>query len=70
MNASGSASNLVQAARDLSGQWQQTKVFWRDVKSQDFQRQYIDVLPAHIDQTVAVLEELNHLLKKVRGECE
>jgi hypothetical protein len=32
MSTAGSASNLVQAARELSNDWQQTKAFWHDVK--------------------------------------
>ena len=70
MSTAGSASNLVQAARDLSNDWQQTKISWHDVKSQEFERQYLDPLPGHVDRTVAVLQELNLLLRKVRSECE
>jgi hypothetical protein len=70
MSTAGSASNLVQAARDLSNDWQQTKALWHDIKSQEFEHNYLDVLPGHVDRTVAVLEELNLLLKKVRSECE
>ena len=70
MNVSGSASNLVQAARQLTSDWQQIKVTWHDVKSNEFEHHYIDALPGHVERTAAVLEELNLLLRKVRSECE
>jgi hypothetical protein len=70
MSTADSSSNLLQAARDLSSQWEQTKVFWSDIKRREFGEKYIDVMPFHVERAAAVLEELNGLLKKVRSECE
>jgi hypothetical protein len=70
MSAAGSSSNLAQAVKDLSNAWQQTKSYWHDSKSQEFERTYIEILPAHVTQAMTVMEELDVLLKKIRSECE
>jgi predicted RNA-binding protein with PUA domain len=70
MSAKGSGSNLAQAVKDLSNTWQQTKSFWHDSKSQEFERNYIDILPGHVTQAMAVIEELDALLNKIRSDCE
>jgi hypothetical protein len=70
MSTKGSASNLIQAVKDLSNQWEQTKSHWRDVKSQEFERKYIEELPGHAARATAVMEEIDALLRKVRSDCE
>ena len=70
MNARVSASNLVQAMKDLSLEWEQTKSYWRDVKSLEFERTYLEQLPREIGRATAVIEEIDALLRKVRSDCE
>jgi len=70
MSTKGSGSNLAQAIKDLSNAWQQTKSYWHDAKSQEFERKYIEILPGHVTQAMAVIEELDLLLNKVRSDCE
>ena len=70
MSTRASAANLVQAFKDLSVDWQQTKAHWRDAKSQEFERQYIEALPPHIARAMSAMEELDVLLRKVKADCE
>jgi len=70
MSSKGSGSNLAQAVKDLSSAWEQTKSSWHDVKSQEFERNYIEILPGHVTQAMTVIEEIDLLLKKVRSDCE
>jgi uncharacterized protein YeaO (DUF488 family) len=70
MSIKGSAATLAQAAKDLSMEWQQTKNFWHDVKSQEFEKKYIDELPGQIARATAVMEDLHTLLGRVRSDCE
>jgi formate-dependent phosphoribosylglycinamide formyltransferase (GAR transformylase) len=70
MSSSGGGANLVQAVKELSTHWQLAKVHWRDVKAQEFERKYIDVLPDHIARTMQAVQEIEALLKKVRKDCE
>jgi hypothetical protein len=70
MSTQGSSSLLAQAARSLLVEWEKTKVDWRDVKSQEFERTYLENLFNEIAGTTAAMEEIDNLLKKVRGDCE
>jgi hypothetical protein len=70
MSASGSKSRLIGAARELALKWEDTENFWRDERSQNFERKYLQELFVDVDKAVAVIEKLDELLKKVRSDCE
>ena len=63
-------SKLVAITRQLSVQWQQTKDYWKDAKSQEFEHKYIEELLAGVDKAVTVIEQLDKLETKIRNECE
>ena len=68
MNAN--ATRLSGATKELWLHWQQTKSFWRDTKSQEFEQQYLSELVLSVDKTVAVVEQLDKLVGKIRNDCE
>lgn len=70
MSTKGSEANLLQALKDLSIDWQETKSFWRDIKSQEFERTYLEKLPGHVAKAKTAMEEIDALLRKVRSDCE
>jgi hypothetical protein len=70
MSAAGSKSRLVSAAKELSVKWADTKNYWRDEKSLEFERKYLQELFISVDRAVNVIEKLDELLKKVRSDCE
>jgi hypothetical protein len=70
MSTKGSASNLVQSLKDLSVEWRSTKDHWRDIKSMEFEKKYIEPLPDHVARSLSVMEELDAILRKVRRDCE
>ena len=70
MNLSGSKSRLVASARELSQKWAETKNYWRDEKSTEFEHRYLEDLLIRVDKTVAIIEKLDEILKKVRSDCE
>jgi hypothetical protein len=70
MSSQGSASNLAQAARILNLEWEKTKTYWRDLKSQEFEHKYLEDLPGQIAAATNAMEEMELLLKKVRNDCE
>ena len=70
MSLAASKSRLVAITRDLSLRWDETKNYWKDVKSREFERRYLSELFANVDRTVTVIEKLDELLKKVRSDCE
>lgn len=70
MSTRTSAGNLAQALKDLSIEWEQTKSAWRDIKSDEFERRYLDPLPHEVTRAASVIEEVDALLRKVKHDCE
>ena len=70
MSTKSSAATLSAATKDLMVGWQETKAHWHDVKSIEFEQQYLEELPNRITRALSVMEELDKLLGKVRNDCE
>lgn len=70
MNTRVNAANLAQAAKILMLDWTRTKEQWRDVKSREFEEQFLANLPHHMARAGAVMEEIDNLLRKVKSDCE
>jgi hypothetical protein len=70
MNLSGNKGRLVGMTRDISLRWSETKNYWRDAKSEEFERRFMTELAASVNRTVLIVEKLDELLKKVRSDCE
>ncbi len=70
MSAVGSKGRLLGASKELALKWEETKNYWRDERSQEFERKYMQELFAGMDKTIMVIEKLDELLKKVRSDCE
>ncbi len=70
MNPSGIKNRLVSLTKGLATRWDETKNYWKDAKSQEFEQRYMTELFANVDKTVTVLEKLDELLAKVRKDCE
>ncbi len=68
MNAN--ATRLSGLTKDLWAEWQATKSYWRDIKSQEFERKYLSELLSNVEKTVTVIEQLDKLLTKIRKDCE
>ncbi len=68
MNAS--TARLAAVTKDLWAKWQFTRDSWADAKSLEFERKYLQELNASVDKTVAVMEELEKLLNKIKADCE
>ncbi len=67
---SPNASRLGMVTKDLLAQWQQTKEYWTDIKSAEFERKYLEELKAGVDSAVTIMEQLDNLLTKIRKDCE
>ena len=70
MSTQGSSGNLSGALKELAVRWQETKAHWHDVKSHEFERNYLEKLPNDVGRAMGVIEEIGALLKKVRHDCE
>lgn len=70
MSMAGSKSRLAGATKELSLKWEQTKNYWRDQKSAEFEHKFLQELFADVDKTIIIVDKLDELLKKVRSDCE
>jgi hypothetical protein len=70
MSAGGSQGRLAAASKELALKWEETKNYWRDERSAEFERKYLQELFIGMDKAIAVIEKLDELLKKVRSDCE
>jgi hypothetical protein len=70
VNLAGNKSRLVGVTKALELKWEDTKVSWRDARSDEFERRYLLELFILTDKTVSVIEKLSELLAKVRKDCE
>lgn len=70
MNLSASKSRLMGITKELALQWEETRNYWNDSKSQEFDHRYMQELFVSVDKTVMIIEKLNELLTKVRKDCE
>ena len=70
MSARASAAQLVQAMKELSMEWEQTRSHWRDLKSREFEEKFLAELPLDIGRAVGAMEEIETVLRKVRKDCE
>jgi thymidylate synthase len=68
MKASGNKLSAI--TRELWTQWQQTKAFWKDERSREFEQRYLDELLASVDRAVTAIDQLDKLITKVRKDCE
>lgn len=66
----GNASKLTALTRDIANKWQQTKNSWRDAKSAEFERLYIEELLHNVDKAASVMEQLDKLVTKIKHDCE
>ncbi len=67
MNALG--ARLSGVTKQLWQEWQQTKYYWRDAKSGEFEEKYLSELVASVEKTAGVIEELDKLITKIKRDC-
>ena len=65
-----SSNRLSGITKELRAQWLDTKSYWKDAKSLEFERRYMEELLASVERTVTVIEQLDKLITKIRKDCE
>ena len=65
-----SSNRLSGITKELRTQWQDTKAYWKDAKSLEFERRYMEELLASVDRAVNVIDQLDKLVTKIRKDCE
>lgn len=70
MSLSGNRGRLVGVTKELSLKWDETKNYWKDDKSREFEQRYLQELFAYTDRAVTVIEKLDEILNRIRKDCE
>jgi hypothetical protein len=61
---------LVGVTKELSLKWDETKNYWKDDKSREFEQRYLQELFEYTDRAVTVIEKLDEILNRIRKDCE
>ena len=70
MSITTSKARLDMLTRELASNWAQTKYFWRDAKSLEFEQRFMDELLASVNRTTTSIQDLEKIVAKVRNDCE
>jgi hypothetical protein len=70
MSLSSTRSRVVAVTKELMLKWQETKSYWKDDKSLEFEHRYLQELFVRVDKAVTVIEKLDVLLAKIKKDCE
>lgn len=70
MSLHASGNQLAALTKELLLHWDDTTSYWKDSKSQEFEKRYLEELQANVDNAVIVIEQLDKLIAKVRRDCE
>ena len=68
MNAS--QNRLTALTKELTANWEQTKQYWNDAKSREFEKRFLEDLLGGVNQTIANIDALERVLNKVQSDCE
>ena len=65
-----SSAKIKLSAKDLNIIWQQTKTFWKDEKSRQFEEKFMAPLSAEIKKTETALDTIGAILNRIRFELK
>ena len=67
---SASQNRLAGLTNSLRAEWEQTKHYWNDAKSREFEQQFLTELFSGVNQTINNIESLERVLAKIHQDCE
>ena len=68
MNAS--QNRLMALTKDLHAEWADTRQYWSDAKSLEFEKRFLDELNSGVNQAISSIEALERVLSRIRDDCE
>ena len=69
MSTLESRAKLIQAAKKLMADWEQTKETWRDEKGRQFDEQYMVPLESNLRAALLAMERMGAMLNSAQHEC-
>ncbi len=70
MNINSSGMRIAALTREIETKWNNTKEYWSDQKSKEFEQKYLQELFSSVNVVVAATQELAKMMEKVRKDCE
>ncbi|MCX8156570.1 MAG: hypothetical protein N3J91_09010 [Verrucomicrobiae bacterium] len=70
MSVGNNGKTLLALTKDLMLRWEETRNYWRDAKSEEFERRFLAELMTGVDKSAEVFEHLDKLMQHVRHDCE
>ena len=68
MNAS--KNRLMGLTKELRADWEQTRQYWNDAKSLEFEKRFLGELMAGVNLAVTNIDALERVISQVRSDCE
>ena len=65
-----SAGRLNKSLADLKEKWSETKEYWNDSSTREFQEEHLQPLTPQIQLAIAAINRLAEVLVKVERDCE
>lgn len=63
-------NRLVSLTRELLNEWENTKQYWNDAKSAEFEKRFLDDLQSGVNAAVTNIESLERILSKIHDDCD
>jgi hypothetical protein len=65
----GSQNRLAGLTKELRAEWAQTKYYWNDAKSAEFEKRFLDDLFAGVNQAINHIDTFERILAKIHDDC-
>lgn len=69
MRLNTAKSRLASVSKELSHQWENCKIVWRDQKAVEFEQRYMTPMFDSVENALAAIEKLDKVISKVRNDC-
>ncbi len=67
---SESRNRLVALTRELLNEWENTRQYWNDAKSSEFEKRFLNELQSGVNAAVTNIESLERILSKIHDDCD
>ena len=65
-----SKNRLMGLTKELRAEWEQTRQYWNDAKSLEFEKRFLEELMAGVNLAVTNIDALERVISQVRSDCE
>jgi hypothetical protein len=66
----GSQNRLAGLTKELRAEWEQTKQYWNDAKSAEFEKRFLGDLFAGVNQAINHIDTFERILTKIHDDCK